>query len=385
MGLKFKRIISKGNFIPEIDGLRFIAISSVLLFHLSLFLQIKDTNTYDVEYNFGFLNKIFSLGHLGVPLFFVISGFILALPFAKMYLSDGSKVNLKNFFLRRVTRLEPPYILIMTILLFGAVYIAKTVTLQEGLISYLSSITYSHNFLYGKGTLPLLNVVAWSLEIEIQFYILMPLLAKMFLIKKTVNRRIVVVTLALLFIVLSFVETLPFISIINYLQYFLIGFLLADIYVSANKQVQKIKWQTTISVFFFVLIWLLESFEPHSTLLKIVSDLVQLTCIFIFYYLVIIHRSLNILTKPIMTNIGGMCYTIYLLHYPLISMFGNQLIKVQFSNNSLINITVYSALILLALTIASALFFLLVERPCMDKDWYKNIFNRKGKSLEGPL
>jgi len=44
MKLSFKRITSSGSFIPEIDGLRFIAIASVVLFHLSGFLTAKYVN-----------------------------------------------------------------------------------------------------------------------------------------------------------------------------------------------------------------------------------------------------------------------------------------------------------------------------------------------------
>jgi len=371
MELKFKRIISKGNFIPEIDGLRFIAITSVLFYHLNWFLLKRDTNQYDVDYDFDIINHLLSAGRLGVPLFFVISGFILARPFAQMYLSNGPKVNIKSYFLRRLTRLEPPYIIVMTMLLFGAIYVAKTVSLQEGIMSYLSSITYTHNFFYGKGTLPLLNAVAWSLEIEIQFYILMPLLAKIFLIKDDLKRRITIISIALLFLVLDFFETLPFISIINYLEYFLIGFLLADFYIYNKNSLTKMNFLSAISVVLFAIIWFLELSETNSISLKITTEIFQLVSIFIFYYLVLIYHSLKLLANPIITNIGGMCYTIYLLHYPIISMVGTPLFKIRFSNNPLVNTITYSSIILLAVIIITSIYFLLIERPCMDKDWYK--------------
>lgn len=376
MKIKFRRIISKGNFIPEIDGLRFIAIASVVLYHLNGFLLVKNTRSYNVDYNFDIINKILSVGHLGVPLFFVISGFILARPFAQMYIKNGSKINIKNYFIRRVTRLEPPYILIMTILLFGAVYVAKTISLSDGILSYLSSITYTHNIFYGKGTLPLLNVVAWSLEIEIQFYILMPLLAKIFMIKNKNKRRIATIIFTLLFLILDFAESMPFISIINYMHYFLIGFLLADIYVCPKNSIKKLKYSTIFSVLSFVIVWYIELIEPKSTMSSITFSMIQIVAIFVFYYLVIIHHSIRLLTNTYITNIGGMCYTIYLLHYPLISMFGNPLMKISFSNNSLVNTLAYSLILLFVVIIFSAIYFLLIERPCMDKNWYKRILKR---------
>lgn len=372
MQLKFKRITSKGNFIPEIDGLRFIAITSVVLFHLNGFLNEKDTNEYLVAYKFDFIGNLLSVGYLGVPLFFVISGFILGRPFAQMYVNNGPRIKLTDYFLRRLTRLEPPYILIMTILLLGAVYIAKTVTFQEGITSYLSSITYTHNFFYGKESLPLLNAVAWSLEIEIQFYILMPLLAKVFLIKNATKRRITIVSFAFLFLVLDFFESMPFISIINYVEYFLIGFLLADFYICHKNRIEKIAFSKSIALLFFGTIWLIELWEPSSMMSKMISETIQLISIFIFYYLVIIQGSIKLLAMPIITNIGGMCYTIYLLHFPLISLFGNPLMEISFSSNSLVNTMTYVFILITIVMVISSTYFLIIERPCMDKNWYKN-------------
>jgi peptidoglycan/LPS O-acetylase OafA/YrhL len=104
---KFKRITYSTSYLPEVDGLRFLAIFSVVvIMHIPNYLN-------DKFYHYQFIPqgywKNFSIagGH-GVGLFFVISGFILSLPFAKWRLNKGKKISLKNYYLRRVTRLEPP-------------------------------------------------------------------------------------------------------------------------------------------------------------------------------------------------------------------------------------------------------------------------------------
>lgn len=375
-GLSFKRITSSGKFIPEIDGLRFIAIAAVLLFHLNLFLSVKAGQAYNETAGYSFLRYVFARGHIGVPLFFVISGFILGMPFAKSYLKTSPPVNLKNYFTRRLTRLEPPYILVMTILLFATVFIVKKLTFAQGLESYFSSLFYIHNFVYGKDVYPLLNAVAWSLEIEVQFYILAPLLACLFSIKSASNRRMLFVGLIIGFSVLNNVIDLPFRSLINYVHFFLIGFLLTDLYISESCILPKTKWDNLIALICFIAIWFFNGKDLELSASKFIYDLIQVASIFLFYYYVLMHKAFKILSFPLITNIGGMCYSIYLIHYPVISMFGNVILRHPVSRNTFINYSVDVLILLGAVMAASSLFFLMVERPCMDKNWYKKIFNK---------
>ncbi len=80
MNLSFRRITTSGRFIPKVDGLRFIAIVSVVLYHLGGFIAGKDRNVYVDDIDYSFLISLMSHGNLGVLLFFVLSGFILGIP-----------------------------------------------------------------------------------------------------------------------------------------------------------------------------------------------------------------------------------------------------------------------------------------------------------------
>lgn len=384
----FQRIISKGAFIPEIDGLRFLAIISVVLFHIHGFLQVKDLNVYHTTYTFGEgVKHLLAMGHYGVPLFFVISGFILAKPFAKSYLLGGKSVVLSQYFIRRLTRLEPPYILVMTALLFGAIYVAQTSALSEALPSYLASISYTHNLFYGKGDLPLLNCVAWSLEIEVQFYLIMPILAYIIFRQLKWVRRSLVIVSSIMFIWFDYYEKLPFISLLNYIEYFLIGILLADLYVSNEKINKPIPLPGLITLALLASLWMFDTESLDSVYKKVLWESLQLTAIFGSYYLILFHKSLKIFANPVITGIGGMCYSIYLLHYPLISIIGNPLMGVSFSGISYVNNIVYTIILLVVILLASSAFYLLVERPCMDKNWpakLASLFSSRSRLTAAP-
>ena len=103
-----RRITSGSSWIPEIDGLRFIAIALVVLFHLAAQVSAKSHITFTRHDWYAGLFAIFERGDIGVRIFFVISGFILGRPFARHYLLGHARPSLRSYYLRRITRLEPP-------------------------------------------------------------------------------------------------------------------------------------------------------------------------------------------------------------------------------------------------------------------------------------
>lgn len=374
MNLSFKRITSSGGFIPEIDGLRFIAIASVVIMHASVYIIIKDQSEYVDYFNFELLAEILHHAMLGVPIFFAISGFILGLPFAKYHINNGKPIQLKSYFVRRLTRLEPPYIIVLTLLFIGYVLIFNTIEFDIGLKSYLSSLVYSHNIIFsGVHTYPLLNPNLWSLEIEIQFYILAPVLAYAFAFQSILIRRVSLIVLAILLILFNTHYSLPFLNILGYFHYFLVGFLLADLYVSKSMIFPKTKFDGLIAFFFLVFIWIFETPDFTSNLGKSVWEICRLAGIFFLFYYVLFHKSLQFLSYPFVTNIGGMCYSIYMLHSPVIYVFGKYVVMFTFSKYALLNFSVYLIALLSIILIISGVFFLLIERPCMERDWHTKL------------
>lgn len=375
----FQRITSSTKFMPEIDGLRFVAISSVVLFHINWFICEKSANiTFASLYIRSQINNILAHGHLGVELFFVISGFILSYPFASYYLKNTKKPKLKEYFIRRLTRLEPPYLISMLVLFFALIAMGKH-SFNELIPRLIASATYTHNIFYAP-ELPMINCVAWSLEIEIQFYVLAPLLTSIFMVRKSALRRIIIVLLILFFIIIQSTINLPFKSLLDYIQYFLIGFILTDLVISKHQfcfgNIHTILLGVVSLVYIFAV-------DPNyifgnSSIGSYLYKIMLCIFIFVFNYSILFGKSWKkIFSFKILTVIGGMCYSIYLLHYPVISALGNPLVKnIKYVSQYSLYWFLCCFLLITAILFISCVFYKLIEQPCMKKKWYVGLFSK---------
>ena len=236
--IQLRRVTTDKAFIPQIDGLRFVAILSVVLFHIHGHLVFGGGVVRPLTTDGALLDM---LAKRGVELFFVISGFILATPFAATHLTGASRVDLKAFYLRRVTRLEPPYI--VNLLCWFAIRVvndhASAATLTRSLFA---SIFYAHQIVYHVPSL--LSGILWSLEVEIQFYILAPLLALLLTIHNVLWRRGLLIGLILVsgWASLTLVYTPAQLSLLYYLNFFLAGILLCDLYTTRGSTWDRTRW-----------------------------------------------------------------------------------------------------------------------------------------------
>lgn len=238
----YRRITSTGQFIPEIDGLRFLAIFCVYIYHLAGNVLRYSSPVYGSKLGSGGLFQVTQILNVGVPLFFVISGFILSLPFAEACRNLRKPVSLKKYFWRRVTRLEPPYLLCL-LLFFILKIVAARGTPGSLLPNLVASMFYVHNPIFGRPSD--IDFVAWSLEIEIQFYILAPLLGFVFAIPRSSVRRSVLAAATIAATALgNFAASHPplQLSLLAYGQYFLAGFLLTEFYLDRGERGKNWLW-----------------------------------------------------------------------------------------------------------------------------------------------
>ena len=146
---------------PEIDGLRAIAVVSVILFHAKF--------------------SAFEGGYLGVDVFFVISGYLITSILYKDMVSNN--FSFKKFYYRRARRILPALYFILIICCIFAWYLLTPYEFVEFAKSLIAAALFYSNFYFLLNSdyfsietefLPLLHT--WSLSIEEQFYIFFPLL-----------------------------------------------------------------------------------------------------------------------------------------------------------------------------------------------------------------
>jgi len=145
----------KFGYVPELDGMRGVAILAVMIFHAGApFLQG---------------------GFIGVDIFFVLSGFLITSLIINEY-DSSSSLNLKNFYMRRLIRLAPAlFLLLLVFTLLSALLLSKDKA-QSNHIDTIISLFYMSNWARAFSIHPPDYLGhTWSLSIEEQFYILWPL------------------------------------------------------------------------------------------------------------------------------------------------------------------------------------------------------------------
>ncbi len=347
---RLTRVTSGGKMIREVDGLRFLAIAPVVIQHLSERLERNAAVAFRAGTEFDSAMFLMHRGSVGVFLFFMISGFILGMPFASHYL-HGSNI-----------------ITLYLIVIGGQA--AKDI-----IPHFLASVVYLHSVIFWDWS-PI-NPPIWTLEIEVQFYVLAPLLAWLFfsVSDKRTRRMGMVGGLALIMILQQYFSTFTgntSWTILGHLHYFLIGFFLVDLYLTDWKNgIAKHPIFNFIGVVAFAGLFLTWSwdFEWYSRVAFVVS-------LFLLGYSAFRATWLNrLLTLPWITAIGGMCYTIYLIHLPIIEALIKFTSRLYWTNIFTLNVLLQAAILVPVVMGFSMIFFLLIEKPCMYKDWPTRLRN----------
>jgi peptidoglycan/LPS O-acetylase OafA/YrhL len=391
---RLQRRLSGGVYRPEVDGLRFLAIAIVVFGHfveraLRFFPAVAaQRDSLVVEF--------LSRPGLGVHLFFCVSGFILAGQAMRSPHGPLTGAFLRSYLSRRVLRIEPPY-LILLVLTFAAITLTGFQPQNtnhfggppESLTASLfGSIFYLHGLIWGS--FPRLFPPGWSLEIEVQFYLLAPLLFFLYFgLTRAWARWLCGAALLVAGIVASIYppRTLGgldvYDSILRFFQFFWLGILLAHGREAIAAAMSRMPRALVGAAGFFALFVFLAVPSPPedpATLPALAYCLslraLSLAATATMFACVLAPASAfrSFCADPWISLIGGACYSIYLTHLQTLQFVTGQIARLA-PDSPVAAVALYGALeILLVLAIGLA-YYAVIERTFMIRDWPSRSWN----------
>lgn len=299
------------KYIPELDGIRCIAIALVLFGHWIVYGQLKQANLI--------------IGSAGVNLFFVLSGFLITriiIVQRVVYQSRGIAV-FTNFYIRRSLRIFPLYFLTIVLGLLLAIPDAR---LYAGRL-----LTFTLNFPESGYQLPNAGRFShfWSLSAEEQFYIFFPLLLILipsrYYVKLFITLLLVGVGSRIVFYCLpirsDYQEWLSYVLTVCCLDCFALGALLAHLYCFNRPKLEKmisIFWPKIIVVAVFMTALILKIMDRENVFGNIFFRLsFSALC---FYLLAVVltkrlpERLVRFLRNKMVVYIGKISFGIYVIH-----------------------------------------------------------------------
>jgi peptidoglycan/LPS O-acetylase OafA/YrhL len=204
-------MVQKKIYFPNLNGIRFIAAFLVIIYHIE---QIKSIFKLPSFYEgSGLITRIISIiGPQGVVLFFVLSGFLITY----LLLTEESRtnsINVRKFYIRRILRIWPLYLLIVIASLLILVHFDlflwpgyEKYIIQQNIYSKLLLYVFffANLVLTFFGIIPFASQT-WSIGTEEQFYLAWPLVMKF--IRK--NRSMLMISIIIFYNLISLFLSTP--------------------------------------------------------------------------------------------------------------------------------------------------------------------------------
>ena len=320
------------------DGLRGIAAMMVCLFHAEFMLHAS----------FPEIKSILQFGQEGVSVFFVISGFVI--PYS-LYRTDYRIKQWGSFMLKRITRLQPPLIVISGFISVGY-FLTGVMSGKDSIIGFLTSSTLTAPLV----PWPWLCDIMWTLFIELQFYMIIALLFPMIISTK---RSMVMLGFLLFGMAALFTPWMSASNVRQYIPMHLPIFMLGILnFLLLTKRIGRITffvgWAALV-VFHAVLCREFLNLATTSTIAAACTSLLLL---------------ISTWRIPLLSIIGEFSYSLYLVHWPIFSIWMTYL--PWKSASPMESVAIYLGMVVSSI-IAAKMLFLLVEKPSMRwaKAWSK--------------
>jgi peptidoglycan/LPS O-acetylase OafA/YrhL len=412
----------KRGTIAVLDGVRAFAVLIVIVFHVN---RVSGDNLWDWR-SAPLTSAFATAGGMGVTLFFVLSGFLLFMPFSKWLLFKTRRPLVRVYYMRRIFRIVPAYYFSLYLLIvFGNLEYFRP-DHRLNLMLFLTFFMDSY-----RPTFRVLNGPYWTLATEWQFYMILPLLCLLFagLLKLIpVRRRLPALIVCLLGVIAwglavrywgfvyldhpnrSFLFFPP--PVVNVLMFFLfgitgkytedfaVGMLLASLYIYAQdpavretwtrvwQRLSPWLWRVGWVILVFSVMWHFESglpawpsfFNPIMPYYNWLSEMI-LAVSFGLCIAAVLYGS-QALQGPFTWRpvrwIARISYSLYIWHLPFLVLFQTRVLPHLHLKNIYVIYLGYWLWAVFVLFPFCVIFYNVVEKPFMRLgDYWRKIIEKK--------
>ena len=173
---------SSGTSLSYVDGLRAIAVMMVVALHVWGWAPVPVRIPLPLVPSLD-LTPIVSHGGYGVQLFFVLSGFLLAQAWHRAHYLAKPAPRVRTYFQLRLFRIVPAYYacIFLMLLFFTGIYIPTTLLFSgDGLLTVITHLLFLQYLTPVSSTSFLIDRPFWTLTMEMQFYLILPLAVRLF-------------------------------------------------------------------------------------------------------------------------------------------------------------------------------------------------------------
>ena len=304
--------------LPNLNPLRFILALLVMLVHIPEFFRNRGLAAYNE-------GVIFHRGREAVYVFFALSGYLIIRLLYREVVQKG-KIDLKNFYIRRILRIYPLYFLILfvgfvyykVLLSYMGIHYEADYDLTNALLLYVFFLPNVASTLYQPGGA---IEILWSIGIEEQFYLLIPPMLA-FIKKKFFILFILVLTLVYFAVFAS--DLFPFLRKFDFLYfYFSTGGLVAILherYDLGNKIHKYLKVGILVLFILYFFTDLIKGIDPN--LYHFISMV-----LFSFVILTLSYSPVINIRNRQLNYLGKISYGIYMFHPLVMQLIGFILLK----------------------------------------------------------
>ncbi|CAM1367289.1 Acyltransferase 3 [Tenacibaculum litopenaei] len=293
------------NRVYQIDLFRFIAALSVVLYH---YLFRSWAGNIDSNLDFYILGSFFKYGYLGVDLFFIISGFVIALSIQHR--------SITRFAISRISRLYPVYWVCVTLSFLVITFFGGenyNVSIRE----FIVNLSMFQNYLGTKNV----DGVYWTLFVEMKFYLFT--IGMYLLVNKLhkVNFDYLLIFWSVITILnipfghLYLMKKINYYFIVEWMPYFIAGMTFYQIYSQRNlsiKYVLILLISLGTSIHYAIL--RLPSLESSYKISFSPLIVVAIICVFYIIMLMVSTHKMQKINSSIFIKLGVLTYPLYLIH-----------------------------------------------------------------------